>query len=64
MATVLDEWRVLPRLAFLCQIFLTWKVCLWFMTLPDPSVQQSGFVSIVTAMLSASFAIWMNKESK
>jgi hypothetical protein len=64
MATVLDEWRVLPRLAFLCQIFLPWKVCLWFMTLPDPSIQQSGFVSIVTAMLSASFAIWMNKEAK
>jgi hypothetical protein len=34
------------------------------MTLPDPSVAQSSFVSIVTAMLSASFALWLGKEAK
>jgi len=64
MATVLDEWKVLPRLAFLCQIILTWTVCYWFMDLPaeDRTVETSGFVSIVTTMLSASFAIWLNKE--
>lgn len=64
MATLMDEWRVLPRLAFLCQIILTWQVCYWFMDLPaeDRTIETSGFVSIVTTMLSASFAIWLNKE--
>jgi len=63
-AKFIDELKILPRLAFLCQIVLTWKVCMWYMTLPDPSVAQSSFVSIVTAMLSASFALWLGKEAK
>jgi len=63
-ASYIDELKILPRLAFLCQIVLTWKVCMWYMTLPDPSVAQSSFVSIVTAMLSASFALWLGKEAK
>ena len=29
----------------------------------DRTVETSGFVSIVTTMLSASFAIWLNKEN-
>ena len=36
-ASAIDQLKLLPRLAFLCQIILTWKVCLWFMTLPDPN---------------------------
>jgi hypothetical protein len=63
-AKFIDELKILPRLAFLCQIVLTWKVCMWYMTLPDPSIAQSSFVSIVTAMLSASFALWLGKEAK
>tara|TARA_R100000231_G_C5242960_1_gene140347 strand:+ start:188 stop:445 length:258 start_codon:yes stop_codon:yes gene_type:complete len=62
-ARYIDELKLLPRLAFLCQIILTWKVCLWFMTLEDPTTQQSAFVSLVTAMLSASFALWLGKEA-
>jgi len=34
------------------------------MTLPIPTTQQSAFVSLVTAMLSASFALWLGKEAK
>lgn len=63
-ADAIDQLKLLPRLAFLCQIVLTWKVCLWFMTLADPTTQQSAFVSLVTAMLSASFALWLGKESR
>ena len=62
-ARYIDELKLLPRLAFLCQIILTWKVCLWFMTLEDLTTQQSAFVSLVTAMLSASFALWLGKEA-
>ena len=63
-AHAIDQLKILPRLAFLCQIVLPWKVCLWFMSLSDPTTQQSAFVSLVTAMLSASFALWLGKESK
>ena len=63
-ASYIDQLKILPRLAFLCQIILTWKVCIWFMDLPDPTTQQSAFVSLVTAMLSASFALWPGKDAK
>jgi hypothetical protein len=60
----IDEFKILPRLAFLCQIVLTWKCCLWYMDLGiTATTQQTTFVSIITAMLSASFAIWVGKES-
>lgn len=61
-ANAIDQLKILPRICFLAQIVLTWKVCLWFMTLPEPTTQQSAFVSLVTAMLSASFALFLNKE--
>jgi hypothetical protein len=63
-ASFIDDLRILPRLAFLCQIILTWKCCLWYMNLGAAvTTQQTTFVSIVTAMLSASFAIWVGKEA-
>lgn len=62
MATVLDEWRVLPRLAFLAMIIMAYRVVEWYMTLPDPSIEQSGFVSVVVGALTGSFGLWLSKE--
>jgi len=36
----------------------------WFMSLPDPSVAQSGLVSVCMGALTGCFGIWMGKESK
>ena len=64
-ASYLDELKLLPRLAFLCQIVLTWKVCLWYMSLGiTATTQQTTFVSIVVSSLSASFALWLGKEAR
>ena len=64
-ANYLDELKILPRLAFLCQIILTWKVCLWYMSLGiTATTQQTTFVSIVVSSFSASFALWLGKEAK
>ena len=58
------EWKILPRAMMLVMTIMSWRVVEWFMTLPDPTTQQSAFVSLVTAMLSASFALWLGKEAK
>jgi len=34
------------------------------MSLPDPSVAQSGLVSVCMGALTGCFGIWMGKESK
>lgn len=64
-ASAIDQLKILPRLAFLCQIILTWKVCFWYMSLGiTATTQQTTFVSIVVSSLSASFALWLGKEAK
>jgi len=65
MATVLDEWRVLPRLAFLAMILMAYRVTDWYMfdlDIAGRTVEASGFVSVVIGALTGSFAIWLGKE--
>ncbi len=62
MATMLDEWKVLPRLAFLAMIIMAFRVTEWYMGLSVPTLEQSGFCSVVYGALTGSFAIWLGKE--
>ena len=62
MATMLDEWKVLPRLAFLAMIIMAFRVTEWYMALSVPTLEQSGFCSVAYGALTGSFAIWLGKE--
>jgi hypothetical protein len=64
MSTVLDEWKVWPRVMMLVFTLMSWRVVEWFMNLPDPSVQQAGLVSVVMGAATGAFGIWMSKEVK
>ena len=64
MSTVLDEWKVWPRVMMLVFTLMSWRVVEWFMNLPDPSVQQAGLVSVVMGAATGAFRIWMSKEVK
>ena len=57
-----DDWKVMPRLMMLVVTLLTYQVTHWYMGLSDPTIQQSGLVSVVMGALTGCFAIWMNKE--
>tara|TARA_R100000664_G_scaffold7854_1_gene13167 strand:- start:704 stop:934 length:231 start_codon:yes stop_codon:yes gene_type:complete len=63
-ASMIDQLKILPRLMMLAVTVLTYQAVHWFMTLPDPSVAQSGLVSICMGALTGCFGIWMNKEAK
>ena len=63
-ASIIDQLKILPRLMMLAVTVLTYQAVHWFMTLPDPSVAQSGLVSICMGALTGCFGIWMNKEAK
>ena len=63
MATVLDEWKVWPRVMMLAFTIMSWRVVEWFMNLPDPTTQQAGLVSVVMDAATGAFAIWMGKET-
>ena len=62
--TVVDDWKIVPRLMMLAVTVLTYKAVLWFMTLPDPTVAQSGLVFVCMGALTGCFGIWMGKEAK
>ena len=62
-AKYIDSLKILPRLMMLAVTVLTYQAVHWFMSLPDPSVAQSGLVSVCMGALTGCFGIWMGKES-
>tara|TARA_R100000541_G_scaffold53515_1_gene61646 strand:+ start:586 stop:843 length:258 start_codon:yes stop_codon:yes gene_type:complete len=63
-STVIDDYKIFPRLMMLVVTVLTYQATHWFMNLPDPSNAQAGLVSVCMGALTGCFGIWMNKESK
>ena len=61
--TVVDDWKIIPRLMMLAVTVLTYQAVHWYMALPDPTMQQSGLVSVCMGALTGCFGIWMSKES-
>ena len=47
LAKAVDQWRIFPRLFLSVYIYLLYKITIWFMALQDPTMAQSGLVSIV-----------------
>ena len=58
MARAIDAWRIFPRVFVGVYIVLLYKVITWFMTLPEPNLEQAGLVSIVTGAMAAVFGIY------
>jgi len=58
------KWKILPRLMMLAMTVMSWRCAEWYMHLENPSMEQSGFVSVVMGAMTGSFAIWMGNESK
>jgi len=61
--TIIDDWKVLPRLMMLAVTVLTYQSVHWFMSLNDPSNAQAGLVSVCMGALTGCFGIWMGKEA-
>ena len=53
-----DQWRIFPRLFLSVYIYLLYKVTIWFMELPEPTMAQSGLVSIVVGAGAAWFGLY------
>ena len=47
MARAVDAWRIFPRLFLTVYIVLLYKCVIWYMNLGQPSMEQSGIISIV-----------------
>ena len=57
-ARAVDQWRIVPRVFISTYIYLLYKVTIWFMGLDDPTMAQSGLVSIVVGAGAAWFGLY------
>ena len=46
------SYNLIPRIMMLAMTVMSWRVVEWFMTLQDPTTQQSALVSVVTGAMT------------
>ena len=64
MARAIDAWRIFPRIFITTYIYLLYKVVIWYMNIPQPSMEQSGLVSIVVGAGAAWFGLYTGSRAK
>jgi len=58
LARAVDAWRIFPRIFITTYIYLLYRCVLWYMELPDPTMEQSGLISIVVGAGAAWFGLY------
>jgi|TARA_R100000081_G_scaffold51415_1_gene24818 hypothetical protein len=58
LAQAVDSWRIFPRLFLSVYIYLLYYSTIWFMALEDPSMSQSGLISIIVGAGAAWFGLY------
>ena len=64
MARAVDAWRIFPRVFITTYIYLLYKVVIWYMELGNPTMEQSGLVSIVAGAGAAWFGLYAGTSKK
>ncbi len=64
LAKAVDAWRIFPRLFLSVYIFLLYKTVIWYMDLPNPTLEQSGLISIVVGAGAAWFGLYAGTGKK
>ena len=64
LAHAVDQWRIFPRIFITTYIYLLYKVVMWYMALPSPTMEQSGLVSIVVGAGASWFGLYTGSSKK
>ena len=64
LAKAVDSWRIFPRIFITTYIYLLYKVVIWYMGIEDPTMEQSGLVSIVVGAGAAWFGLYTGTSKK
>ena len=64
LAKAVDAWRIFPRIFISTYIYLLYKVVVWYMGLPAPTMEQSGLVSVVVGAGAAWFGLYAGTSKK
>ncbi len=55
---MIDAWRIFPRAFLSIYMYLLYYTTFWFMDLAEPSLEQSGLISIVVGAGAAWFGLY------
>ena len=58
VAEAVDAWRIFPRAFITVYMFLLIHVVLWFTHLDNPTMEQSGLISVVVGAGAAWFGLY------
>ena len=58
VAQAVDSWRIIPRAFLKCVYVLLYYTTFWFMEISDPTMEQSGFISVVVGAGAAWFGLY------
>jgi hypothetical protein len=58
LSNMVDSWRIFPRMFLSVYMYLLYYCTFWFMELPDPTMEQSGLISIVVGAGAAWFGLY------
>lgn len=64
LARAVDSWRIFPRVFITTYIVLLYKCVIWYMELPNPTMEQSGLISIVVGAGAAWFGLYTGSSKK
>ena len=64
LARAVDSWRIFPRIFITTYIILLYKCVIWYMELPNPTMEQSGLISIVVGAGAAWFGLYTGSKAK
>ena len=64
LARAVDSWRIFPRVFITTYIILLYKVVVWYMALTNPTMEQSGLVSIVVGAGAAWFGLYLGSSPR
>ena len=59
LARAIDAWRPFPRAFIMIYIWMVYRVIEWYLALPDPTMEQSGLISVVVGAGAAWFGLYV-----
>ena len=59
----IDSLKIIPRALILLYMYLTYATVFWYMGLENPTLQQSGMVSVITTAQAVALGLFMGRSS-
>ena len=64
VAQAIDSWRLIPRAFLSIYMYLLYYVVFWYMDLQEPTMEQSGLISVVVGAGAAWFGLYTSTSKK